>query len=156
MANLAINTTQNVNLAYKTVGIGERMLAFLIDGAIFWLYLFILDIITSLLGSAFSDNWTVLGLQSLLFLPVAFYSLYMHILFNGRTVGKMVMKIRVVRVDGLPAQWSNYMIRWMLRLVDIWIFASAVGVLTILFSNKHQRLGDAAAGTVVILSLIHI
>ncbi|WP_025740102.1 RDD family protein [Aquimarina pacifica] len=150
MANLAINTTQNVNLAYKTVGIGERILAFLIDAAIFWLYLYIIDLVTSLLGTAFSDNWTVFGLQSLLFLPVAFYSLFMNIIFNGRTVGKMVMKIRVVRVDGLPAQWSNYMIRWMLRLVDIWIFASAIGVLTIILSNKNQRLGDAAAGTVVI------
>lgn len=150
MANLAINTTQNVNLAYKTVSIGERILAALIDFAIFWLYLYIVDFVTKLLGSAFSDNWTVFGLQSLLLLPVMFYSLYMHILFNGRTVGKMIMKTRVVRVDGLPPHWSNYMIRWMLRLVDIWIFASAVGVLTILLSDKHQRLGDAAAGTVVI------
>ncbi len=150
MANIAINTTQNVNLDYKTVGIGERILAFLIDAAIFWLYLFVINFITALIGTAFSDNWTVFGIQSLLFLPVAFYSLYMHIIFNGRTVGKMIMKIRVVRVDGLPVHWSNYMIRWMLRLVDIWIFASAVGVLSILFSEKHQRLGDAAAGTIVI------
>ncbi len=150
MANIAINTAQNVNLDYKTVGIGERILAFLIDAAIFWLYLFIVNFITELLGMAFSDNWTVFGLQSLLFLPVAFYSLYMHIIFNGRTVGKMIMKIRVVRIDGLPVHWSNYMIRWMLRLVDIWIFVSAVGVLSILFSEKHQRLGDAAAGTIVI------
>ncbi len=150
MTNIAINTTQNVNLDYKTVGLGERILAFLIDAVIFWLYLFIVNFITALLGTAFSDNWTVFGIQSLLFLPVSFYSLYMHIIFNGRTVGKMIMKIRVVRVDGLPVHWSNYMIRWMLRLVDIWIFASAVGVLSILFSEKHQRLGDAAAGTIVI------
>ncbi len=150
MANIAINTTQNVNLDYKTVSIGERMLAALIDFAIFWLYLFIVNFITSLLGMAFKDNWTVFGLQSLLLLPVMFYSLYMHIIFNGRTVGKMIMKIRVVRVDGLPAHWSNYLIRWMLRLVDIWIFLASIGILSILFSEKHQRLGDAAAGTVVI------
>ncbi|GAA0729012.1 hypothetical protein GCM10009430_38700 [Aquimarina litoralis] len=150
MANIAINTTQNVNLDYKTAGIGERMLAFLIDFAIFWLYLFIVNYITSLIGTAFSDNWTVFGIQSLLFLPVSFYSLYMNIIFNGRTVGKMLLKIRVVRVDGLPVHWSNYLVRWMLRLVDIWIFLSSVGVLSIIFSNKHQRLGDAAAGTIVI------
>ncbi|MCK8522878.1 RDD family protein [Aquimarina sp. D1M17] len=150
MANLAINTTQNVNLDYKTVSIGERMLAALIDFAIFWLYLFIVNFITSLVGTAFQDNWTVFGIQSLLLLPVMFYSLYMHIIFNGRTVGKMIMKIRVVRVDGLPVHWSNYLVRWMLRLVDIWIFLASVGILTILFSDKRQRLGDAAAGTVVI------
>lgn len=150
MANLAINTTQNVNLAYKTVGIGERILAFLIDAFILWLYLFIVNFITALLGTAFIDNWTVFGIQSLLFLPISFYSLFMHIVFNGRTVGKMVLKTRVVRVDGLPANWSNYMIRWLLRLVDIWIFLGSIGILSILFSNKHQRIGDAAAGTVVI------
>ena len=150
MANLAINTTQNVNLAYKTVGIGERILAFLIDAFILWLYLYIVNFITALLGTAFIDNWTVFGIQSLLFLPISFYSLFMHIVFNGRTVGKMVLKIRVVRVDGLPANWSNYMIRWLLRLVDIWIFLGSIGILSILFSNKHQRIGDAAAGTVVI------
>ncbi|WP_109300326.1 RDD family protein [Aquimarina sp. AU474] len=150
MANLAINTTQNVNLDYKTVSIGERMLAALIDFAIFWLYLFIVNFITSLVGIAFKDNWTVFGIQSLLLLPVMFYSLVMHIIFNGRTVGKMILKIRVVRIDGLPAHWSNYLVRWMLRLVDIWIFLASVGILTILFSEKRQRLGDAAAGTVVI------
>ncbi|GGX31667.1 RDD family protein [Aquimarina muelleri] len=150
MANLTINTTQNVNLAYKTVGIGERILAFLIDAFILWLYLFIVNFITALIGTAFVDNWTVFGIQSLLFLPISFYSLFMHIVFNGRTVGKMVLKTKVVRVDGLPANWSNYMIRWLLRLVDIWMFLGSIGILSILFSSKHQRIGDAAAGTVVI------
>ena len=150
MANLAINTAQNVNLNYKTVSIGERALALLIDIAIFWLYLVIVDFVTDLMGQAFSDRWTVFGLQSLLMIPVFFYSLYMHLIFNGRTVGKMIMKIKVVRVDGLPPHWSHYMIRWMLRLVDIWLFFAAIGMLSILFSDKHQRLGDAAAGTIVI------
>lgn len=150
MANIAINTTQNVNLDYKIVSIGERIVAFFIDFSIFWLYLYIVNVITSLLGKAFVDNWTVFGIQSLLLVPVMFYSLYMHILFNGRTVGKMIMKMRVVRTDGLPVHWSNYLVRWMLRLVDIWIFTGSIGILTILFSDKKQRLGDAAAGTMVI------
>ncbi len=150
MSNIAINTTQNVNLNYKTVSIGERMLAFLIDIGLFWLYLFVVNFVTTLVGTAFKDNWTVFGIQSLLMLPVMFYSLYMHIIFNGRTVGKMIMKIKVVRIDGLPPRWSNYLVRWMLRLVDIWLFMASIGILTILFSDKRQRLGDAAAGTVVI------
>jgi hypothetical protein len=74
----------------------------------------------------------------------------MHILFNGRTVGKMAMKTRVVKVDGSPARWSDYMILWMLRLVDIWIFLGSIGLLSIIFSEKRQRVGDHAAGTVVI------
>jgi len=104
----------------------------------------------SISDDLFTDRWSLMGLQSLLMLPIMFYSLYMHIIFNGRTVGKMIVKTRVVKVDGTPVHWSNFMIRWMLRLVDLWIFMGSISVLTILFSDKNQRLGDAAAGTVVI------
>lgn len=150
MANLEINTSQNVNIDYKIVSVGERILAFLIDIFLFSLYLYLVELVTSAMDLAFSDRWTVLGLQQLLLLPVMFYSLYMHILFNGRTVGKIVMQTRVVKVDGTPARWSDYMILWMLRLVDIWIFLGSIGLLSIIFSKKNQRVGDYAAGTVVI------
>jgi len=150
MAKLKINTSQNVNLDYKIVGIGERILALVIDLFIFLLYFFILDMVMSITDDLFTDRWTLVGLQSLLMLPVMFYSLYMHILFNGRTVGKMIVKTRVVKVDGTPVHWSNFLIRWLLRLVDLWIFMGSISILTILFSDKRQRLGDAAAGTVVI------
>ncbi|PHS66707.1 MAG: hypothetical protein COB12_05755 [Flavobacterium sp.] len=150
MAKLKINTTQNVNLDYKIVGIGERILALVIDLFVFFLYLFVVNTITSIIDDVFSDRWTVIGMQSLLLLPIMFYSLYMHIIFNGRTVGKMIVKTRVVKIDGSPVHWSNFMIRWMLRLVDLWIFFGTVSILTILFSEKRQRLGDSAAGTVVI------
>ncbi len=150
MANLEINTTQNVNLDYKIVSVGERILAFLIDLFLFFVYFYLVELATEAMHMAFSDHWTVFGLQQLLLLPVMFYSLYMHILFNGRTVGKMAMKTRVVKIDGSPARWSDYMILWMLRLVDIWIFLGSIGLLFIIFSDKRQRVGDHAAGTVVI------
>ncbi|MFK5983399.1 MAG: RDD family protein, partial [Flavobacteriaceae bacterium] len=104
----------------------------------------------SITDDLFSDRWTLMGLQSLLMLPIMFYSLYMHIIFNGRTIGKMIVKTRVVKIDGSPVHWSNFMIRWMLRIVDLWIFMGSISILTMLFSDKRQRLGDAAAGTVVI------
>ena len=150
MANLAINTTQNVNLDYKIVSVGERILGFFIDFAIFLLYFYIVEVITSALEMALSDRWTVFGLQQLLILPVMFYSLYMHILFNGRTIGKMIMRTRVVKIDGTQVHWSNYLTLWMLRILDIWIFMGSIGLLTCLFSEKRQRVGDMAAGTVVI------
>src|SRR5690606_36095157 len=53
-------------------------------------------------------------------------------------------------IDGTPVHWSHLLVRWMLRLVDIWLFFGSVGILSILFTHKKQRLGDAAAGTVVI------
>jgi len=150
MANLAINTTQNVNLDYKISSVGERILAFLIDLLLFMVYLYVLELITDAMSMAISDGWTVFGLQQLLLTPVMFYSLYMHVLFNGRTLGKYIMKTRVVKEDGSPVHWSNYMTRWMLRLIDIWMFVGSIGILTLVFSEKRQRLGDKAAGTVVI------
>ncbi|RYC51528.1 RDD family protein [Flagellimonas olearia] len=150
MDNLQINTTQNVNLDYKIVGIGERIVAFLIDGLILYMYAFLVNLVSDVLGYIYEDTWTQRGLAALIFLPAMFYSLLMHSLFNGQTVGKMLMKMRVVRLDGTPVHWSNLLVRWMLRLVDIWIFLGSIGILSILFSEKRQRVGDAAAGTVVI------
>jgi len=150
MANLQINTTQNVNLDYKIVGLGERILAFLIDGFILYMYAFLVDLISDALGLIYDDSWTLRGLAALIFLPAMGYSLLMHSLFNGQTVGKMLLGMRVVRLDGGPVHWSNLLVRWMLRLVDIWLFLGTVGILSILFSQRGQRVGDAAAGTVVI------
>lgn len=150
MSNLQINTTQNVNLTYTIVSIGERILAFLIDGFILYLYAVLVDLIGDAIGYVYDDGWTKRGLTALIFLPAMCYSVLMHSLFNGRTVGKMLLKIRVVRLDGSPVHWSNYVVRWMLRLVDIWIFVGSIGLLSILFSERRQRVGDSAAGTVVI------
>jgi uncharacterized RDD family membrane protein YckC len=150
MNNLQINTTQNVNLNYTIVSIGERIAAFFIDAFILYLYSLLVNIIGDAIGYIYDDGWTQRGLMALIFLPAMFYSLLMNIIFNGRTVGKMLLKMRVVKVDGSPVHWSNYLVRWLLRLVDIWLFVGSIGILTILFSEKRQRLGDAAAGTVVI------
>ena len=150
MGNLQINTTQNVNLNYKIVSIGERILAFFIDAFILYLYSILVNLIGDAIGYVYEDRWTQRGLVALIFLPAMGYSLFMHSIFNGRTVGKMLLKMRVVRFDGTPVHWSNYLVRWMLRLVDIWLFFGSIGILTLLFSERRQRLGDAAAGTVVI------
>lgn len=150
MANLEISTTQNVNLQYKIASIGDRILAILIDLFLFFIYFYLVQLATEALGMAFSDNWTVFGLQQLLILPVMFYSLYMPVLFDGRTIGKMILQIKAVKDDGSPASWSDHMIRWLLRIVDIWMFTGSVGLIFLIFSDKRQRLGDMASKMVVI------
>lgn len=150
MSNLAINTAQNVNLNYKLIGVGERFVAFLIDGLILLTYIMIMENLVALSEIFDADSWTRRGFLALFMLPALFYSVLFHILFSGQTIGKMIMKIKVVRVDGAPTQWYNLLVRWMLRIVDIWLFFASIGVLSILLSDKKQRVGDAAAGTVVI------
>ncbi|RZN83254.1 MAG: RDD family protein [Winogradskyella sp.] len=150
MSKLAINTAQNVNLDYKLIGLGERMVAFLIDGIILLTYMTIMENLVNLSQIFDADGWTRRGFLGLFYLPAFFYSLICHIIFGGRTIGKMIMKIKVVRLDGTPTQWYNLFVRWMLRLIDIWMFFSSIGVLSILLSDRKQRVGDSAAGTVVI------
>jgi uncharacterized RDD family membrane protein YckC len=150
MSNLAINTAQNVNLDYKLIGVGERFVAFLVDGLILLTYMMIMENLVELSTIFDTDSWTKRGFLGLFMLPAFFYSMLCHIMFSGQTVGKMIMKIKVVRVDGAPTQWYNLLVRWMLRIVDIWLFFASIGVLSILLSDKKQRIGDAAAGTVVI------
>lgn len=150
MSNLAINTAQNVNLDYKLIGVGERFAAFLIDGLILLTYMTIMENLVNISTIFDTDDWTRQGFLGLFLLPAFFYSLLCHIIFGGQTVGKMLFNIKVVRLDGAPTQWYNLLVRWMLRIVDIWLFFASIGVLSILLSDKKQRVGDAAAGTVVI------
>lgn len=150
MGKLAINTAQNVNLDYKLIGLGERMVAFLIDGIILLTYITIMENLVDLSQIFDADGWTRRGFLGLFMLPAFFYSVLCHTMFGGQTVGKMILKIKVVRVDGAPVEWYNLLVRWMLRIVDIWIFSPSIGILSILLSDKKQRVGDAAAGTVVI------
>ncbi|GLB51630.1 hypothetical protein NBRC110019_06690 [Neptunitalea chrysea] len=150
MSKLAISTAQNVNIDFKIVGLGERSIAFFIDFVILFTYMLIVDELMDV-SELFDSDWlTYKGFMGLFLLPAMFYSLYCNILFEGKTIGKMIMKLRVVRIDGTPCHWNHLLVRWVMRLLDIWMFTFSVGVLSILFSEKKQRVGDAAAGTVVI------
>ncbi|MDX1472428.1 MAG: RDD family protein, partial [Flavobacteriaceae bacterium] len=115
MRNLAINTAQNVNVDYKLVGLGERMVAFLIDAMILFAYISVVENLFAISEIFNADSWTRIGFLSLFMLPAFCYSLLCHLLFNGRTVGKMILNIKVVRLDGAPTEWYNLIVRWLLR-----------------------------------------
>lgn len=153
MSKLYITTTQNVPLFFTPASIGERMLGYIIDMivkasyviSLYYLfrYLKLLDVFINM------ETWGQIALFLAIYSPVAFYSLVSESLMEGRTLGKMVVKTRVVKIDGYQASFTDYFTRWIFRLVDI-DMGFVPGVLFMLFTRHTQRLGDLAAGTAVI------
>lgn len=74
----------------------------------------------------------------------------------GRTLGKRALGLRVLSRDGAPVGWMAAITRNLLRTVDMLPFGYALGLVSSLFDPHGRRLGDLVAGTVVVLSLIHI
>jgi hypothetical protein len=93
------------------------------------------------------DAWAIYLLVSL---PAFLYYVLLETFFNGKTVGKLIVQTRVVKIDGSKASFANYFVRWILRIIDVVITFGGFAVLTILIKGNGQRLGDIAAGTTVI------
>ena len=148
MDNFQIETAQNVSIQQNVASVATRIGSYLIDGLIIvGYYLIAIWIFNALDMSLGIEMWVV---YLLLGLPVFFYSLIFEVLMYGQTPGKYVNKIRVVKIDGSKPTFSSYLLRWMLRLIDISLASGSVALLTILLNGKGQRLGDMAAGTTVI------
>lgn len=145
--HIQIQTTQNVKLQYEVAAIGDRLLAFLIDfiimagvGAI------IAGIYQQTVG--FSTQSTLIYGILLIMIPFSFYHVLLEIFNNGQSIGKRIMKIKVIRLDGTEPTLGNYIIRWLTRIIEILgIFGMAL--IVILVNGKGQRLGDLGGGTTV-------
>ncbi|WP_298551215.1 RDD family protein [uncultured Algibacter sp.] len=146
MSELQINTTQNVKISFNAAGGGERLLAFFIDMAIKIGYILVLNWTFGAFDNM--DQWSQIAINTVLSFPVMFYTLVLESVLQGQTIGKRVLNIRVVKIDGYQASFSDYVVRWFFRIVDVYIFG--LGFFVMLFNKKTQRLGDMAAGTAVI------
>jgi len=147
MENIRIQTTQNVDIEYELASIGDRILATLLDYLFFIAYFLLILVVASLTTWVFVESIAIL---SLLFLPILFYDLACETFFQGKSFGKMIMKIKVVKTDGTQANFGAYLLRWLLRIIDMRLFNGAIALITILINGKGQRIGDLAAGTTVI------
>lgn len=159
MVELQINTTQNVNINFIAASVGERILAFVIDIIIKIAYVVVtyqlvfnlFDIDDMVSGM---DQWSQIAIYVSFYLPVVFYSLLFETFLDGQTPGKRIIKIKVVKIDGYQASLADYMIRWFFRIIDLNllgpVFGPVVALITIVSSDKNQRLGDMTAGTSVI------
>lgn len=87
---------------------------------------------------------------SVLIIPSILYHLLFEIFMDGQSPGKRQMKIKVVRTDGTPATMGNFLLRWLLRLIEVQAAQGMIAIITIAWNGRGQRLGDIAAGTTVV------
>ena len=148
MDNFHIETAQNVTIQQNVASVSTRIGSFLIDILIIGGYYLTIFLLLNALDLLPDGN--LYYYYILLSLPVFFYNLLFETLMNGQSPGKHISKIRVVKLDGSKPNFSNYLIRWILRIIDISLASGSVALLSILLNGKGQRLGDLAAGTTVI------
>lgn len=146
MENVNINTSQNVLINYKIAGIGDRIIAQIIDSLIIVSYYILMAFLLGITVFSLNDfSW----IYFIFFLPVVFYHLLFEIFMEGQTPGKKSRNIKVVKLDGTKAGVSNYLLRWLLSPIDFMLYG-AVAILCYVTTKKGQRLGDIVAGTTVI------
>jgi len=147
MEQFQIETAQNISISQNTAHLGERILAYLIDGLIIAAYIVVMILILISLDYEMEDQW---ALYLVMNLPAFLYPVLLETFMDGKTIGKSLMKLRVVKLDGSKPNFSSYLVRWVLRIFDISLSSGGVAILTILMRGKGQRIGDIAAGTTVI------
>ena len=169
MSIIRITTAFNIDLEFEIAPFHKRLLAYLIDFVLLIIYLLVMK---SLLydGLEISRDGNV-GLDMLVIsLPMLLYSLLFELWLNGQTLGKKLMTIRVISLDGGEPTLGQYILRWITKFFEwpflfgymvyserslytyIFItgFLGMAVVIIISATKKSQRLGDLSAGTVVV------
>ena len=153
MNSIKIETTQNVDLDYEAAGIGYRILATLLDGVFIGIYIAIVFILCVSMGFNYfyeSNQYMASTLLIILGLPILLYHFLSETFMNGQSLGKKILKIKVIKLDGTQPGIGSYLIRSLFRIIDIQLFNGLVALISVAASNHGQRLGDMAAGTTVI------
>jgi uncharacterized RDD family membrane protein YckC len=153
---LNIDTPELVAIEMPLAGIGSRFIALLIDTLIWGAGLIVLALVLWAFQpalQAFSNlsyQWTVAIFTLSLFLLNWGYFTLFEAFWHGRTPGKRVARIRVIQQSGRAIGIFESMARNFIRYVDQIPFFYAVGVIAVFATRQHQRLGDLAAGTLVV------
>ena len=153
---LSIETPELVGIEMPVAGIGSRFVALLVDYLIWFIALILFIFILSLIGPSLAHfgklggKWaTALAIFALFLWFWGYFTLF-EAFWDGRTPGKRLAKIRVIQRSGRGIGLFESMTRNLLRIVDQFPLVYAVGAVTIFLTRDHQRLGDLAAGTLVV------
>src|SRR5690348_701024 len=149
---LTIATPEGVDLELTLAGVGSRFASALVD---FTIQLVIIVALSVVLGVGVGvdpgpGGWAGAAWILAVFVLFVGYDVAFEVLASGRTPGKRLNGLRVVRENGAPVTFTSSTVRNVLRLIDILPGVYLVGIGSILVSSRNQRLGDHAAGTLVV------
>ena len=157
---LNIQTPENVAFGYPIAGLGSRFMACALDTIIIlFLEVLIFLVILGVTNRLFTDisEWqesvTAWGLALaglLAFMVFWGYYIFFEMIWNGQTPGKRLVGLRVIRTNGTPVTLVESMVRNLVRLVDLLPSFYGIGVVTMFIDLQSRRLGDLAAGTLVV------
>lgn len=158
---LTIDTPEQVALRFPVAGIGSRFLAILIDSLLqVAIYVAIILVLVLIVSSApktpagqlsrNAEKWMIAILILLHFALYWGYFTLFEALKNGQTPGKMVFKLRVIQDSGRQITFFESMTRNLIRVVDLIPGFYLAGIVTMICNRQHKRLGDLAAGTLVV------
>lgn len=140
-----VETPEGIDLLLRPAGVVPRALAFLIDLLIRGGIMLVAGIVLALLGQFGQGVMAIL-----LFLVNWWYMVLFEVFNQGRSPGKQALGLRVVHDDGTPVGWGASLTRNLLRFVDMLPFGYALGILSSFVHPGFKRLGDLAAGTLVV------
>ncbi len=147
MSDFQIKTAQNVLISQNLAGVGQRIMAVLLD--LFFLSLFYYFVIYLINYAKFDKLLSGWSFVAILTLPYFLYYPLLQYWNNGQTLGKQLINIRIVKQDNSHPRLGDFLIRWVFRIFEINMIPG-LGLIVMLFSDKNQRLGDMVAGTVVV------
>lgn len=150
MRSIEVITTQNVPIIYELATLRERVIAFLLDSLVIWGSVTIATLLLSAMG--WLGNYTLLLLFMIVFvIPVVFfYTLCMEVFNNGQSLGKKIVRLKVIKLNGYETSLTDYMLRAVFRALDIYFSIGSIAALMVSSSERGQRLGDVLANTTVI------
>lgn len=146
---LELQTPEGITFSLILAGPVTRFLAWLVDALCLWGLLTVLGTVLEALGAVSAEAAETLYLLGNFLIPIG-YGILCEWGWRGQTLGKRLLKIRIVDAQGLKLRFSQVVIRNLLRSVDTLPLFYMVGGLACLLSPKAQRLGDLVANTVVI------
>ncbi len=148
MLVVKLDTGFNIEVEFATAPFHRRLFAWVLDFIILLSYLWVSNkVLDNLLGEFWDTEYEWLNVLHIL--PFLLYHPLMEIFLNGQSLGKRALRIKVITMEGGQPSVSQYLIRWMFRLIDVCLFLMP-GFFSIILSQRAQRLGDMTAGTIVI------